>query len=434
MASRIVLNDLTNLQSESTAVGTINANNEILEDFSEEALTKAGPNVLTSDVDMNGNDIINLPAPVHGTSPVRKQEFDEAIGNLPELLSLATEVEEARDEAVAAAASAQSTAAGITASVAAQVDAAEDWAEIAEAWANNDVGVEVPGSGGGLSAKHWATIAQEIALGDVTESASIITFTPAGTIAATNVQGAIEELDTETQAALALKADSTDLTDQSIDANFQTIRWEYGYTVGDAVSLNTITTPGFYVFDGTQTNRPSAQSGTGFLVVQRSVNGLVVRQTVYASATADVWTRTFVGSVWSNWSKAIFDTDMASAAQVRAKSASPALAATLWSAVAQGSPVSASGTLTLNLDAGINFFHQLTGNVTVATPSNLYPGQSGVLVFQQDGTGGRTVSWSSTWRFPTGTSSNVASGANAYTAVFYHVITASLILCSLVRY
>ena len=52
----------------------------------------------------------------------------------------------------------------------------------------------------------------------------------------------------------------------------------------------------------------------------------------------------------------------------------------------------ASGNLTLDFSANQNFILTLTGNLTLDNPTTEIVGQSGFIVFIQDGTGGRTVS------------------------------------------
>ena len=53
--------------------------------------------------------------------------------------------------------------------------------------------------------------------------------------------------------------------------------------------------------------------------------------------------------------------------------------------------VSYASTITLDFRTGNNFSTTLTGNVTIANPSNISAGQSGVLIITQDGTGSRTA-------------------------------------------
>jgi hypothetical protein len=76
--SRIDLVDLANLENESTAVGAVNVNNEVLEEIMDKALFRTGesPNHMEAQLDMNSNRIINLPAAVAGSSdPVRASDL-----------------------------------------------------------------------------------------------------------------------------------------------------------------------------------------------------------------------------------------------------------------------------------------------------------------------------------------------------------------------
>ena len=51
-----------------------------------------------------------------------------------------------------------------------------------------------------------------------------------------------------------------------------------------------------------------------------------------------------------------------------------------------------TGSVTLDFSANQNFILTLTGNLTLANPSTEQTGQSGIIVFIQDGTGSRTLS------------------------------------------
>ena len=73
----------------------------------------------------------------------------------------------------------------------------------------------------------------------------------------------------------------------------------------------------------------------------------------------------------------------------------------------------AAGTHTLDFRTANNFSMTLTGNVTLANPSIISAGQSGVLFITQDGTGGRTAAFGSYWDFSDGTAPTLSTGANA---------------------
>ena len=73
----------------------------------------------------------------------------------------------------------------------------------------------------------------------------------------------------------------------------------------------------------------------------------------------------------------------------------------------------AAGTHTLDFRTANNFSMTLTGNVTLANPSNISAGQSGGLFITQDGTGGRTAAFGSYWDFSDGTAPTLSTGVDA---------------------
>lgn len=60
---KATLSDLSNLQNEQSAISTINANNTVIEDSFENTLSRNGqtPNQMEADLDMNSNNILNVP-------------------------------------------------------------------------------------------------------------------------------------------------------------------------------------------------------------------------------------------------------------------------------------------------------------------------------------------------------------------------------------
>lgn len=73
MTDKITLTNLVNLQNETTAVNAINGNNAVLITAFDNTLSLDGtaPNQMQSNLDMNSNQILNLPAPAGANSPVR---------------------------------------------------------------------------------------------------------------------------------------------------------------------------------------------------------------------------------------------------------------------------------------------------------------------------------------------------------------------------
>ena len=87
-----------------------------------------------------------------------------------------------------------------------------------------------------------------------------------------------------------------------------------------------------------------------------------------------------------------------------------------------------SGTVDLDFQANTNFVLTLTGNITSLTASNEVAGQSGFIVFIQDGTGGHTVSLHGDYETAGGAGITLTSTASATDIVPYVVAASSRIL------
>tara|TARA_R100000329_G_scaffold131213_1_gene110432 strand:- start:84 stop:893 length:810 start_codon:yes stop_codon:yes gene_type:complete len=88
-----------------------------------------------------------------------------------------------------------------------------------------------------------------------------------------------------------------------------------------------------------------------------------------------------------------------------------------------------TGDVTLDFQANQNFVLTLTGNVTLKNPTTEQVGQSGFIVFIQDGTGNRTLSLDPQFFTPGGLNSiALSSAANAVDIVPYVVKAADQIL------
>jgi len=93
---------------------------------------------------------------------------------------------------------------------------------------------------------------------------------------------------------------------------------------------------------------------------------------------------------------------------------------------------SSSGTLTLNLATGNNFSITLSETTTIANPSNMTAGQSGVLFITQDSTA-RTVSFGSYWDFENGAAPSVSTGSGAVDALVFTVRSSTSITAALIK-
>jgi hypothetical protein len=89
-------------------------------------------------------------------------------------------------------------------------------------------------------------------------------------------------------------------------------------------------------------------------------------------------------------------------------------------------------TITPDFADSNNFSVTLGGNRTLANPTNLTAGQSGVIVITQDGTGSRTLAYGSNFKFPGGTAPTLTTTASAVDVLAYYVESASRITARLV--
>ena len=82
---------------------------------------------------------------------------------------------------------------------------------------------------------------------------------------------------------------------------------------------------------------------------------------------------------------------------------------------------SQTGSITLDFDTYQNFVLTATGNVTLANPSTESVGQSGIIVFIQDGTGSRTLSLGTDYETAGGAGLTISTAANAVDVIPYFV-------------
>jgi hypothetical protein len=87
-----------------------------------------------------------------------------------------------------------------------------------------------------------------------------------------------------------------------------------------------------------------------------------------------------------------------------------------------------TGTVTLDFAANQNFVLTLTGDVTLDNPTTEQVGQSGFIVFIQDGTGSRTVSLGTDYETAAGAGLALSSAASATDVVPYIVAASGRIL------
>jgi hypothetical protein len=89
-------------------------------------------------------------------------------------------------------------------------------------------------------------------------------------------------------------------------------------------------------------------------------------------------------------------------------------------------------TITPDFSLANNFSVTLGGNRTLANPTNLTAGQSGVIVITQDGTGSRTLAYGSYFKFSNGIAPTLTTTASAVDVLAYYVESSTRITAKLV--
>lgn len=95
-----------------------------------------------------------------------------------------------------------------------------------------------------------------------------------------------------------------------------------------------------------------------------------------------------------------------------------------------------AATIAINASLGNTFTVTLGGNRTLGTPTNPVSGQKIIVRVTQDGTGGRTLSYSSGWNLGTdfvGLSLSTAANATDYIGAIYNAITSKWDVVSIMR-
>jgi hypothetical protein len=96
-------------------------------------------------------------------------------------------------------------------------------------------------------------------------------------------------------------------------------------------------------------------------------------------------------------------------------------------AVAQYASLTDGTSIAVNFNTAQNFIIQLAGNRTLENPTNCVAGQTGSIVIVQDGTGGRTLSYGTSWNFIGGTAPTLSTGISAVDRIDYIVYTSTAV-------
>ena len=314
------------------------------------------------------------------------------------------------------------------------------------------------------------------------QTASNISFTASGNVSATDVQAAIQELDTEKIGAASPTFTGTVLLGQNAVLAFEGSAnddYETTITVTNPTADRTITFPDVtgnvvttgdtgtvtstMILDGTIANADISATaeiavsklanGSARQLLQTASNGTDVEFTdnVDVPGTLDVTgvatfdsTSTFTGVATFNANIVMEGTSAddyeltltcnpTADVTVTLPDATTTVAglavAQSFTKAQRGTPVALTdaATIAVDLSLGNNFTVTLAGNRTLGAPTNVTAGQSGVIVVTQDGTGSRTLAYNTAYKFAGGTAPTLTTTASAVDVLAYYVESASRI-------
>jgi hypothetical protein len=324
-------------------------------------------------------------------------------------------------------------------------------------------------------------------------SASQVSFTPEGTIAANNVQAAIEEVNNEklglaggtvtgnleigTTGSLSFEGTTANAFETYLSATDPTadraiVLPDQNGTVivsGNASIVNADINASAAIVDtklatiataGKVSNSATtaASANTASAIVARDASGNFTAGTITAALTGNASTATtlatarniqgvsFDGSaaitvVTAGSGISVTGTAVANTGVLSVNGSTGAItniaatnAAQSYTAAQRGtiSALTDGATITADFAAANNFSVTLGGNRTLANPSNQTAGQSGCIWITQDGTGSRTLAYGSQWDFTGGTAPTLSTAAAAVDCLVYAVQSSTKITATLI--
>ncbi|MCB6182301.1 hypothetical protein LIN78_01865 [Leeia sp. TBRC 13508] len=107
----------------------------------------------------------------------------------------------------------------------------------------------------------------------------------------------------------------------------------------------------------------------------------------------------------------------------------------LWTKAQRGQVLALADAASIAVDLSLsnNFSITLAGNRTLATPTNVVPGQSGIIAVTQDATGSRTLAFGTNYKFAGGSAPTLTTTANATDYLTYYAETATRVFVSIVK-
>ena len=271
--------------------------------------------------------------------------------------------------------------------------------------------------------------------------ASNVGFTPVGDISATNVQAALQEVDSEKlpkaggtiTGELLIGSTGSFAFEGSTDNDYETY-----LQAADPTADNTITFPdvsGTVITTGDTGTVTSTMIADGTIVnADISASAAISGSKIVAATTSVVGVVQLTDSTSSTSTTTAATPNSVKTAYDLANGKPGLDTAQTWTKGQRGeiTVLTDGATITPDFADSNNFSVTLGGNRTLANPTNLTAGQSGCIWITQDGTGSRTLAYGSYWDFTGGTAPTLTTTAGAVDCLVYAVQSSTKITATLI--
>lgn len=185
---------------------------------------------------------------------------------------------------------------------------------------------------------------------------------------------------------------------------------------------------------GTTTQHSTFTGAEGEVTVDTTKDTLVVHDGATAGGFPLVKEAAIGVSVQPYDATILVDADIGTSVQAYDADTAKLDVVQAYTAAQRGTPValtSTSGSIATNLALANNFTHTTSENTTLANPTNIVAGQSGVIVITQGATA-RTLAFGSYWKFSNGVVPSLTATIGAVDVLVYQVESATRITAKLI--
>jgi hypothetical protein len=259
----------------------------------------------------------------------------------------------------------------------------------------------------------------------------VVTTGDSGTVTSAMIaNGTVVDADVSSSAAIAFSKLAALSSGRLIVGNGSNVATAVAVTGDVAISNTGVTSIAAGAIVDADVNASAAIAGTKIVAGTTSVRGTVqLTDSTSSTSTSTAATPHSVKLTYDLASTALQAGDIGSTVQGYDADTAKTDVVQSFTAAQRGSitALTDGATITPDFANGNNFSVTLGGNRTLANPSNLTAGQSGVIVVTQDGTGSRTLAFGSYWKFAGGTAPTLTTTASSVDVIAYYVESATRI-------